>query len=515
MRKVTRLTALLTATALLLSLTACGEVPQTESESPSLSPSPAVTAEPEETVFALGYAGASTLHPLETADQSNLDVAALVYEGLYELDENFEPQPLLAQSASVSEDGLVWTITLRTDAAFSDGSLLTAEQVVSSLKKARSGGAYAARLEGIASVKGQEGAVVITLLTPNGALPALLDVPIVLEREEGLPLGTGPYVFDGDGDSLWLAANPNWWQRRSPLYDTIPLRENQSLEERVSAFDSGEVTAVTTDFTASNALGYSGTYETHDFSSTNLLFVGFNMTDGACTDPKLRAALSRAFDRGSVVNVLLSGHGEEAELPIHPQNSQYSRTAADLLSYDLDGARALLEEAGYTYNEEHRLMRGRQQVSLTFLVNRDSLVKQNIADHIAQDLRELGMEVTVEKLNWEEYTTALTAGNFDLYLGEVRLTGDFDITSLLSGTLNYGGYGNETVLALLQSWKGSSGSSREEAAQALYLAMAEDLPFASLCFKRNSLLVRWGLAEGLSPVRGNPFAGIEDWQSAT
>ena len=512
--KMKKLTALLTAAVLTMSLTACGEVPQTEPESPSPSPTPVTKPEAEPAVFALGYAGASTLHPLETTDQSNLDVAALVYEGLYELDENFEPLPLLAESSSVGEDGLTWTITLREDAAFSDGTLLTAEQVVSSLNKARKGGVYAARLAEISSVKAQDGGVVITLLSPNGALPSLLDVPIVLEQEEGLPLGTGPYVFDSDGESLWLAANPNWWQGRRPLYDTIPLWENHSLEERVSAFDSGEVTAVTTDFTAANALGYSGTYETHDFSTTNLLFVGFNTADGFCEDTELRAALSRAFDRGSVVTALLSGHGEESELPMFPGNSQYSQEAAGLLSYDMEATKAILEEAGYTYNEENQLVLGRKLLSLTFVVNQDSLVKQAVADHIAQDLRELGIEVTVKKLDWVDYTAALAAGDFDLYLGEVRLTGDFDISSLVSGPLNYGGYWNEEVLALLQSWKAASGAGRMEAAEALYLAMAEDLPFAALCFKRNSRLVRGGMAEGLSPVRGNPFAGVESWQSA-
>lgn len=509
-----RYLAALTAAALALSLAACGQGAEPGGESPSPTPSQVTVPEAEPAVFALGYAGASTLHPLETTDQSNLDVAALVYEGLYELDETFEPQPLLAQSASASGDGLTWTITLRTDAAFSDGSPLTAEQVVSSLNKARQGGAYAARLAGIASVREEDGGVVITLLSPNGALPSLLDVPIVLEREEGLPLGTGPYAFHQEGDSLWLEANPGWWQGRRPLYDTISLWENQSLEDRVSAFDSGEVTAVTTDFTAANALGYSGTYETHDFTTTSLLFVGFNTAEGFCADSGLRAALSRAFDRGSIVTGLLSGHGDAAELPVHPGNSQYSQTAAGRLSYDLEGARAILEEAGYAYNEENQLALGKQVLSLSFIVNRDSLVKQAIAEHIAQDLRELGMEVTVRELDWEDYTAALAGGDFDLYMGEVKLTGDFDISALLAGTLNYGGYQNELVLALLESWKGSSGAARQVAAGALYLAMAEDLPFASLCFKRGSLLIRWGMAEGLAPLRGNPFAGIGSWKGA-
>lgn len=508
---VHRLAALLILAALVLSLSACNEATVApESPSPSFQVSAAL--EPETAKFTLGCAAASPLHPLKTTDQSNLNAGALVYEGLYELDDRFEPQPVLATSALVSEDGLTWTVTLRTDAAFSDGTPLTAAQAVSSLRTAMSSGVYAARLSGISALAEQDGAVVISLNSPNGALPALLNVPIVLENGTDTPLGTGPYVYDTDGENLWLAANPNWWQGRRPLYDVIPIHLTQSLEEQVSAFDSGLVTAVTTDFNAAGTLGYSGTYETHDFYTTNMLFVGFNTAEGACSNALLRAALSRAFDRNSIVVSFLSGHGDAAALPISPWSKQYSQAAASRLDYDLEAAASLLEQAGYTYNDEGLLVRGRTALSLTLAVNQDSLVKLSTADYIAQNLQSLGMDVTVQKLTWDDYTAALAAGQFDLYVGEVKLMGDFDFTSLVSGRLNYGGYQNETVSGLLLAWKAASGADRTTAAEALFAALADDLPFAPLCFKRESLLVRWGMVGTLSPTPGNPFAGIEDWQ---
>lgn len=511
MKKRVRLAALLLSAAMLSGLAACGD----EGQAPPASPSPSVPAEePQEAepaVLSLGYTSADSLHPLKARDQSNLDVLSLVYEGLYALDEAFEPQPVLADSASVSADGLTWTITLRENAVFSDGTPVTASDVVSSLRLAQKGGAYAARLAGILSIREKNGAVVIALSQPNGALDALLDVPVVLETGEDLPLGTGPYVFSSDGDQLCLVENPLWWQGRHPLYDSIPLHETPALEDRVSAFDSGDVTAVTTDFTASGALGYSGTYETHDFSTTGMLFVGFNAARGACSTGKVRSALSRCFDRSYIAEVLLSEHGDPAALPIHPASSRYSEEAAALLDYDTGRALALLEEAGYQKNDEGLLTRGRKALTLTLIVNRESLLKQRIAEYIADTLRGFGVTVTLETLDWDDYTAALSAGNFDLYLGETRLTGDFDPTALTFGALNYGGYWSQTVWDCLQTWSVSSGAARDAAAEALYLAMAEDPPFAVLCFKRGSLLARWGLAEGLDPLREAPFHGIENW----
>ena len=125
-----RLAALILALALVL--TACGDTERAETQGPvdaSAAPAPTVSAAPEAARFTLGYAPGSSLDPLSTADQSNLDVAALVYEGLYQLDSAFEAQPVLAQSSTVSADGLIWTVTIRGDVVFSNGEPLTAQHV--------------------------------------------------------------------------------------------------------------------------------------------------------------------------------------------------------------------------------------------------------------------------------------------------------------------------------------------------------------------------------------------------
>lgn len=153
-----RLAALILALALVL--TACGDTERAETQGPvdaSAAPAPTVSAEPEAARFTLGYAPGSSLDPLSTADQSNLDVAALVYEGLYQLDSAFEAQPVLAQSSTVSADGLIWTVTIRGDVVFSNGEPLTAQHVADSLQRAKSSPAYAARLAGVSSVQAAGG----------------------------------------------------------------------------------------------------------------------------------------------------------------------------------------------------------------------------------------------------------------------------------------------------------------------------------------------------------------------
>ena len=120
--------------------------------------------EPE--AFTLPCYPDSGFHPIQGTHRTNLALGGLVYEGLYEVDPSFEAQPVLAVSSTVSEDGLTWTFTLRQGVTFSDGTALTAQDVVTSLNLARESALYSARLSAITSVTAGEGTVVIRLSTP-------------------------------------------------------------------------------------------------------------------------------------------------------------------------------------------------------------------------------------------------------------------------------------------------------------------------------------------------------------
>ena len=132
------------AVLLAFSLAGCAE--PSPLPSPSETPGPTPTPAPEAARFSLGYDPAASLHPLAGSSQVNQELTGLVYQGLYELDNTFTPQPVLARSASVGEDGLTWTITLAAGTVFSDGTPLTAQHVAASLEAARASPLYAARL---------------------------------------------------------------------------------------------------------------------------------------------------------------------------------------------------------------------------------------------------------------------------------------------------------------------------------------------------------------------------------
>ena len=113
---------------------------QTENDEPEPEPLTALT---------LPYVSGETLDPVTATDTVQQTVGALLYEGLFALDQQFQPQPVLADSWEYDSQRLVWTIRIRADALFSDGSAVTAQDVAATLERARTSARYAQRLEDV------------------------------------------------------------------------------------------------------------------------------------------------------------------------------------------------------------------------------------------------------------------------------------------------------------------------------------------------------------------------------
>lgn len=500
-----RLLSLLLSAALLLSLAACGaedgdagdgsssEVPATSDGDTSQTP--------VSIPFSLAVYPAYSLHPVLSTNRANLTLADLLYEPLFLVDDTFQAVPVLCQSYTASEDKCVWTFTLRSDVTFSDGTPLTGRAVADALNTARqSGSRFANRLWAVTAVTAGEGTVTVTLSQPNGDLPALLDIPIA-SNDGDRPLGTGPYVLTGQDDALRLEARADWWQDKPLPVQSIPLTSMSRSDELTSTFAAGDIGLVDVDLMGTNALGYSGSYETWDYATTDFLYLGFNTESGICADPQVRQALSQAVDRDAVVQVDYARHAVAATLPVHPDSDLYDAEQAKVLAYDPVQAVSQLHALGALGH------------TLTLVVNSENTAKASAAQRIASQLEAVGVPVTLRKLSFDDYEAALSEGKFDLYLGEVVLTPDFDLSALLSsgGALNYGRWHEEQGDALLNAFQGAEGEARVAAAQALFAELTEQAPIAPLCFKNGSVLTQWGRLSGLAPRSNHVFYQLENW----
>lgn len=503
------LPALMLACALLLSGCTGGENDITPEPSPSATP---VVQSAAERQFTLPYYPSASLHPITGDNRSNLIVSSLVYETLFVVDETFSAQPLLAQSYA-TEDGLTHIITLRQDVVFSDGTPLTAQDAAASLELARASTLYASRLSLITSVKAEEGRLVVTTSVAHGCLPLLLDIPVVQSGGGERPLGSGPYRFSITEEADLLVPNPHWDREEQLPFSRVSLYPITETDMLVSGFDSQEISMVSTDLTGTNALGFSGDYDIWDYPTSTLLYVGFNTRSGLCRDGVFRSALSAGLDRGSVVSGLLSRHAQAAALPVSPASRLYDQGLADEFAYSAIRMDRLLGEAGYTQGEDGLFYYGRGQVTLTMLVNSDNSYKLSIARYLAGQLTQAGVQVTLRELAWEDFTAALAKGEFDLYLGEVKLTADFDLTSLLAsnGALNYGRWSDRETDTLLAAFRAADAQGRPAAAAALCRHVVQQAPIAPLSFKCHSVLTHWGTFSAPTVTQSTLFYQLSDW----
>ncbi len=468
---------------------------------------PEETPPPEEepehpAAFTLSYYKNSTLDPITCGEIIQQDIASLLYEPLFRLNAQFEPEPVLCESWAWDEKGLVCTLELRQDAAFQDGSPLTAKDVAAGLQRAKASERYGYRLRKIAAVAASRtGQVVITLTEPNQGLFALLDIPIVKSGTENqqAPVGTGPYRFVSGGTDDYLEANPDWWQRKSLPVSTIPLVNTKDRDTARYLFSSRRIELLTMD-PMDNLASVTGQSESTDRPTSILQYIGFNTASPVFSDPAARSAFSRGIPRGTMANAQLAGLAAPAQFPVSPRSPLYP---ADLeVSYSRDDAMTALTEAGQATGEVKEL---------TLLINEEDPFRLTSAQFIAENLTLLDWKITVQALPWEEYLPALSAGSFDLYFGEVKLTADWDLSDLIGtgGALNYGRYADPSADALLQNF--AAASDRTAAARQLFSYLQATVPIVPVCFKTYSVLSYPGTVEGMTPSPSSTFFGLENW----
>ena len=355
--------------------------------------------------FTLPYDPAQTLDPLTCPDGMQQVVSSLLYEGLFVLDESFAPQQHLCDNTTISAEALTYTLSLRDDVYFSDGSPLTAQDVVKSLKRAATSVRYGSRFKNVSSIQEAENSVVITLSTMSWSFHTLLDIPIVKAGTENdlVPVGTGPYRFISDETGARLTANPHYWKSGRLPVDPIYLSAAGDRDTMLYQFTSHDVQLITADLTGTMPVSVTGNISYQDANTKIFQYIGFNTHRAPFQNSALRSALSKGINRDAVISACLSGHGVAAQFPISPLSSLYPGVLNETYSYDAFAS--AMEQAGFAT--------GTPQTA-TMLVNSENAFKVAAANHIAKALSAFDLQIEVLALPWEEYVAALTAGEFDM-----------------------------------------------------------------------------------------------------
>ena len=199
------------------------------------------------------------IRPLTPQERDMASLYGVVYESLVTVDDNGLPQPLLAESWTESGGGQTWTFTLRENITFSDGTPLTAQDVVASgqyilnLAKNDQGldrGFYGNIRYMVSSFSAQDDrTVVVKAARDYYGLLYSMTFPVVpaSQVEMANPVGTGPYVISSfqPANYMLLNANPLWWQTQ-PQVQEITVTFYPNNKDMINAYEYGRVDTVFT-----------------------------------------------------------------------------------------------------------------------------------------------------------------------------------------------------------------------------------------------------------------------------
>jgi peptide/nickel transport system substrate-binding protein len=345
------------------------------------------------------------------------DGASKIFDGLVSRDASLKLVPALAaQLPTASPDGLTWRATLRPGVRFTNGTLVTAQDVVftfSSVIDPKVNTTIASNYDALEQVSApDERTVVFKLKYPYAPFAQRLLLGIVPRNAlEGrdintapfntAPIGTGPYTVSEwrKGDRMVLKANEEYWGG-APAVKTATVVFVTDDNARATRMAAGEFDAtVLPPKLAKTYTGREG-YRVVQVNSADYRGLGIPSELPFTSDTKVRQAINVGVNRQAMIDTVLAGAGKPAATPISPYLSQWYQPTASF-RYDPAAAGRLLDEAGWTAGPDGKRSRGGEPARLPILYPAEDSLRKELALAAASDIAKLGIDAPVEGTTFE------------------------------------------------------------------------------------------------------------------
>jgi peptide/nickel transport system substrate-binding protein len=473
----------------------------------------------------------SSFNPLISKDEDTYYITKLIYDGLFTLDETMKPTPQLVENYTIDKKNLSITLTLRTGVVWHDGNEFTAEDVKYSIDAYKAAGdlsLYQIDISKIKSAKVNENdnvTIYFNAATDMGL--DLLTFPILpkhqfakvkdaIEKVAGFkPIGTGAYQyksFDPTSELTLIANNEYYGEvaKNTLVFQVLPNKQNffnllkaSSLSLIISKSDTRESEISGEDVTVV------------DFPSNEVEYLGYNFLNPDLAKKSVRIAIASAINPKEIIDESYFGSGITNDNIYFP-----GYLGADPLKepYKFDGALSeeSLKKAGYEDKSGDGYVENTLGEPLTFriLVNINNPSRLLAAKQIVESLKDVGINATIDGVEWDAYQTQLQSRDFDLYLGGMQLAKNFDLRNLLSknGEYNYLSYSNGKLDNLLDQMRsGLTPGEMTETYLEIRDILQKDLPYFCLLYKTTGAIKSPALVGEVMPTFDDYYKGCEAW----
>lgn len=365
--------------------------------------------------------------------------------------------PLLAESWDVSEDGKIVTFTLKEGLVFHDGTAVNADAVVFTFERLlnpENKSPMAGILRDVTQVSATDDRTVeFYFEQPSATFFSSITLPYagivspqaVNELGEDFalqPVGTGPFKLAAwtPGVEIVLERNPDYaWNppvvenEGAPHLDQVAFKVIPDAATQLTALQAGEVDVVFVNQPDHiERLEADPNVTLHQVNLNSLVYMGFNNQQAPLDELAVRQALSHMVNKPEVVALALGGKGETAYAPMSPTLPGFDPGLQELeLQYDLEAARALLQEAGFS-EVDGGWERNGDPLELRLLTFTRA-PNQDVATVVQNQLSELGIPVEIQQFDAPTAAKAAREGEFDLLLWRYDWNDPSVLATYLSG----------------------------------------------------------------------------------
>ena len=369
-----------------------------------------------------------SLDPHKMVSAGTKEVLFNVFEGLVKPAPDGNLIPAVAESYSVSEDGLTYTFTLREGVKFHNGDTVTADDVVYSIK--RCAGTLEEEPEALVTAfsvitdvhKEDEKTVVISIAARNLEFISYLTAAIIPEGyadQATAPIGTGPfqYVSRSAQENIVLQRFDDYWGEKPAIREaTFKIMAQDSL---VPSLLSGAID-MCSHLTPTQAKEVSGQYDIVKGGMNSVLGVYLNNAVEPLNDPDVRRALCHAIDVSEIMTLAFNGEGTPVGSSMYPAFGKYfDDSLTGYYNYDPDTARQMLADAGYP-----------DGFSLTLRIASNVTQYMETAQVVVEQLKAVGIDADIDPIDWNTWVS-------DVYVGrqyEATIV-DFDASTMTARAL--------------------------------------------------------------------------------
>ena len=467
---------------------------------------------------------AETTEPTDLSPISSLyGLAMKCYEGLYGLTASGDVEPVLAAGPARADGQLtVWTVPVRTDRRFSDGTAVTVDDVVATYRAIldpKVGSPLATQFAILDEVVAVDDTVEFRLDRPYGGFDQLLTVGIGPAAAIGLPIDRSPLAREPVGSGPYRMTQ--WRAGESIVLDRDPEHPAQPYVERISIAFVSEQNAILQRASAGEfdgaqlAPALARTFDDRPGwqvwanPSADFRAVTFPRNHPGFADRRVRRALNLAVDRQRMVSGILYGYGKAAHTPFAAEQGTVFDPDATF-AHDPDAAAELLAEAGWQPGADGIRRKDGLGLTLTVMYFPEDVLRRDLAVAFAGDMKQVGVAVEVEAVARPGVRQRIPDDGLLVGGGDMPYHPDQHISAMLDGRhadydpddpyRNPSGYRSATIDALLEEGRGTDDpAARARIYRDVQQAYVADPALVTLVTLEHTYIVR----------------GVEQWEGPT